>query len=155
MLEPNDLPDELRSLEDELSQPVREDISDELRSRVIESVRHTLHAESAQRSVRHRTLVVVGSLVAVAAVVLVLIRGPRPTESEAQRDPPPIAMSQDEEIKSVPLPTVLAYRLSHDDSPDDWQALVERRLDSFTEMDDEQPMAIAWNNRSSLLNSAE
>lgn len=151
MLEPNELPDELHALERELSQPAREEISDELRSRVMSEVRMTMRQVTPRRTVRYRTLVAVGGLVTVAALVLMVLR--QHDESPEQRPPSPrqTTMSNQEELQSAPLPTYLAYRLSPDDSPEDWEELIEQRADSFIVNRDEQALVIAWHDRSAML----
>ena len=151
MLEPDQLPDDLHALERDLSQPSRDDISDELRDRVISEVRMTMRRETRRRTVRQRTLVVVGGLATVAALVLVVLRQPNDVPKQRQSSPRQMTMSSDEEVESVPLPTFLAYRMSHNDSPDDWEALIERRTDAFTVDHDEQALVIAWNDQRSIL----
>ncbi len=151
MLEPDDLPDDLHALERDLSQPAGEDISDELRDRVMAGVRMTMQRERSRRTVRQRTTIAVGGLVSVAALALVVLR--QHDDIPEQRPPSPrqMTMSNDEELQSVPLPTFVAYRLSPDDSPDDWETLIERRADLFTTNHEDQALVVAWNDRSSML----
>lgn len=155
MLEPDELPAELQALERDLSQPAGEDISDELRARVMTEVRMTIRRESSNWTVRQRTLVAVGSLAAVAALALVTLRLRNDAPQQRQASSRQATISNDEEIESAPLPTFVAYRLSPGDSPDDWQTLIDRRTEAFMVDHDEQTLVIAWNDQISMLELAD
>lgn len=155
MLEPDELPDDLHALERDLSQLPGEGVSDELRSRVMTGVRVTMRRETSRRCIRQRTFVVIGGLVSVAVLAFIVLRQHDDIPEQRQSSPRQMTMSNDEEVESVPLPTFAAYRLSQSDSPDDWEAVIERRADSFMIDGDEQARVIAWNDQRSMLEFGE
>lgn len=155
MLEPDELPDELQHLEWELSQLPNADLSDELRSRVMLGVRTTKQREDVRRKTRHKTIIAIGGLVTVAAVLLIMLRLQNTDSDSNQSGERELTMSTEDQIESMLLPTVQAYRLSFDASPDDWETWIESRADCFVLEHDNSTSVFAWNDQTSLLESGE
>lgn len=177
MLDPINLPEELREIEADLSREPSAEISQELHAKVMSSVHETIdrerHAAASRRSkTRHLWLPLsMVSLATAACVALIVARfiDQKPNRWRLSHlDPAPVAQQYANEDESgaddanednagedlfqddSSLPTIQHYRLALSESPADWEALVDRELDMFQELGgDSQP--IRWRQGTSSL----
>lgn len=155
MLEPDELPDELQHLERELSQLPNVDLSAELQSRVMLGVRTTKRRGDVLRKARRKTIVAISGLATVAVVLLIMLRLQNTDSDSNQSGERELMMSTEDPIEPMLLPTVQAYRLSFDASPDDWETWIESRADTFVLEHNNSTSVFAWNDQTSLLESGE
>ena len=162
MLEPTKLPDEYRELEQELSRSPAEELSQELRTKIMDSVQASLDRESRlSMPLRPRTLqswgrLSLASIAAAAAVTLIvtLLVAHRSTRGKLKQMVKVPSVSEDvttlSSQQAPSLPTVQHYRLALSESPADWEASLHRETNRFEDLSGDAP-TISWRQGTSSL----
>ncbi len=157
MLEPTEIPGELRELEKELACPPTVELSQELRARVMESVHENLERKRVLPSSRWWVGLSAASVAAAAAVMLIVaFFASDPLTPLTKPNNVVEVTSSNEDVRSLDdspsrsLPTLQHYRLALSTSSADWEVLLHRETDLFEDLSGES-QAFKWRQGTSSL----